>query len=156
MFSLGDFDRSTFADNPQALILYVFFIVATFITQLTMLNMLIAIMGDTFGRVFEQKEINATKTKLELMSDLSTVMSSTEINDPHKVYLFVVGPSASDEVDGDEMQGAINSAKNETMRYIDELREQMDKQNAALVEQLDSQVSRIDRQGTNIKTYIYD
>ena len=102
-----------------------------------MLNMLIAIMGDTFGRVVESKEINATKTKLELMSDLSTVMSKTQFKNPDKVFLFVVGPADAEEVEGEEWEGAINSAKNETLRYIDELREQMNKQNAALVESLE-------------------
>lgn len=81
LLSLGEFNMDNFADNPQSLICYIFFIMATFITQLTMLNMLIAIMGDTFGRVMEQKEVNATKTKLELMSDLSTIMSNSQVKD---------------------------------------------------------------------------
>ena len=34
----------------------IYFLGATFITQITFLNMLIAIMGDTFGRVSEVKE----------------------------------------------------------------------------------------------------
>ena len=40
-----------------------------------MLNMLIAIMGDTFGRIIEAKEVNAMKTKIELMKDLSLVIT---------------------------------------------------------------------------------
>lgn len=48
---------------------YFFFLTATFISQLTMLNMLIAIMGDTFGRIMENKDVNATKTKLKILSD---------------------------------------------------------------------------------------
>ena len=34
-------------------LIYVFFLVATFLTAITALNMLIAIMGDTFGKVLE-------------------------------------------------------------------------------------------------------
>ena len=59
-------------------ICYLFFIGATFITQITMLNMLIAIMGDTFGRIIEAKEVNAMKTKIELMEDLSLVMNDED------------------------------------------------------------------------------
>ena len=70
MLALGEFNMDNFADQPQSLMCFFFFISATFITQITMFNMLIAIMGDTFERVMENKEVNATQTKLELMSDL--------------------------------------------------------------------------------------
>ena len=50
---------------------YFFFVFATFISQVTMLNMLIAIMGDTYARIMENKEVNATMTKLQLLSDTS-------------------------------------------------------------------------------------
>ena len=43
---------------------YILFIAATFSTQVVMLNMLIAIMGDTFERVIENRDVNAIKTKL--------------------------------------------------------------------------------------------
>ena len=42
---------------------------ATFISQLVMLNMLIAIMGDSFDKEVESKEMNRTKTKLEILGD---------------------------------------------------------------------------------------
>ena len=44
-----------------------------------MLNMLIAIMGDTFGRVMTDRNVNAVKAKLSLMNDLAGVMDSKEI-----------------------------------------------------------------------------
>jgi hypothetical protein len=55
MMSLGEFTMDGFGDHPEMIICYVFFLAATFVTQLTFLNMLIAIMGDTFGRVIENK-----------------------------------------------------------------------------------------------------
>lgn len=78
LLSLGEFSMDNFSDNPQAIICYIVFIGATFITQLTMLNMLIAIMGDTFGRIIEDKEVNALKTKIELMVDLSKIMNAVD------------------------------------------------------------------------------
>ena len=44
---------------------------ATFISQVTMLNMLIAIMGDTFEHVIENQDLNSTKTKIQVMSELA-------------------------------------------------------------------------------------
>jgi len=47
----------------------IIFILSTFFVQITMLNMLIAIMGNTFDNVILKKEILATKTKLKLVSE---------------------------------------------------------------------------------------
>lgn len=41
---------------------------ATFFTQITMLNMLIAIMGDSFDYATENRNKFATKTKLDILS----------------------------------------------------------------------------------------
>ena len=60
MMSLGEFqlliDQSTgHGENLETVIIMMFFLGATFFTQITMLNMLIAIMGDTFERVVENR-----------------------------------------------------------------------------------------------------
>ncbi len=43
-----------------------------------MLNMLIAIMGDTFDRHMENRDVNAIKAKLSLMSSLDGVIDTNE------------------------------------------------------------------------------
>ena len=43
-----------------------------------MLNMLIAIMGDTYDREAENKKLNSVKTKLELMGELAHVFSGED------------------------------------------------------------------------------
>ena len=52
LLSLGEFGLDNFEGNNQFLI-FSFFILATFLTQVTVLNMLIAIMGNTFDSVKE-------------------------------------------------------------------------------------------------------
>lgn len=69
-----------------------FFILATFFSQVTMLNMLIAIMGDTFGRVMENKQLNATRTKLDLMGDLVHNLRSSRTKTDPKIFMFAVTP----------------------------------------------------------------
>ena len=59
--SLGDFDTEGYKGEDSPL-LWVFFVSATLIVQITLLNMLIAIMGDTFDEVMETK---FEKTTLE-------------------------------------------------------------------------------------------
>ena len=48
---------------------WVIFCLATLITHVTFLNMLIAIMGDTFARVTETREQSAFAEKIRIMSD---------------------------------------------------------------------------------------
>jgi hypothetical protein len=59
-------NESLFEKNLVVLL----FIMATFFTQITMLNMLIAVMGNVFDEVEEIKELSAVKTKLNLLADM--------------------------------------------------------------------------------------
>ena len=55
MIAIGEFNMDGFDDHPEKLLCYILFLLSTFFTQITFLNILIAIMGDTFGRVIENK-----------------------------------------------------------------------------------------------------
>ena len=55
--------------------------VATFYTSLTMLNMLIAIMGDTFGNVIENGRLLQIRTKLDILRDMAPVIMKSEKKD---------------------------------------------------------------------------
>ena len=57
-------------------LLWALFIFTTFISQITFLNMLIAIMGDTFDRVMEQKPTYSLKNKLMLMADMQSFITT--------------------------------------------------------------------------------
>ncbi len=57
LLALGEFNIDEFRNGGQTELCYVYFVLAAFITQLTMLNMLIAIMGDTFERITDQKDV---------------------------------------------------------------------------------------------------
>ena len=50
-------------------LVYVFFGLSTFFSIILMLNMLIAIMGDTYEKIIENREVNEVKTLLGLMGD---------------------------------------------------------------------------------------
>ena len=55
------------------------FIVATFLTQITILNMLIAIMGDTFGKVTEIKEQAGLKEKINILADFVWLIPNEKV-----------------------------------------------------------------------------
>lgn len=58
MLGLGDFYTIPMAFSDFKDLEWVYFILATFLTQIVFLNMLIAIMGDTFDRLTEKKSRN--------------------------------------------------------------------------------------------------
>ena len=105
-----------FDDHPEMALVYFFFTLATFFTQITFLNMLIAIMGDTFGRVIENKANFGLQTKLQIMGDYTAVIDKNnslkarccrgkqeDDDDQDKFnYLFVVKPKS----DGDDEAAA--------------------------------------------------
>ena len=135
--SLGEFSFDNFADNPQSGICYFFFLLSTFLTQITMLNMLIAIMGDTYSRIMENKDVNGTMTKLELMADaIHAIKTETDGKDDNR-FLFVVKPdeNANDE-DGDwsgaiaqlsrTVQGQVGKLGAKLNRKMDKLQTQND------------------------------
>ena len=70
LLSLGEFaSLESLGDGAQyEKLVLLFFMIATFYTQLTMLNMLIAIMGDSFDYAVENREKYAVMTKLDLLS----------------------------------------------------------------------------------------
>ena len=75
LLALGEFTHlEAFGEGPQTNLCYVFFGFSTFIIQITMFNMLIGIMGDTFEQIMENRLVNSTKSKLELMSELVSII----------------------------------------------------------------------------------
>ena len=81
---------------------YAFFFAATFLSQITMLNMLIAVMGDTFDRVMENKDINSIKSKLELSADLVAILRNRDSECSKKVFFFMVEPIKNEEDDEEQ------------------------------------------------------
>ena len=61
---LGEFNMDGFENNYNLAICYGVFIVSTFLSQITLLNMLIAIMGDTYDRVQEKRAMLEIKSHI--------------------------------------------------------------------------------------------
>lgn len=58
-------EKLTFWNEIEDTLVVVYFVLSTFFTQIVILNMLIAIMGATFGRHSEQ--LHASKTRQRLL-----------------------------------------------------------------------------------------
>lgn len=67
--ALGDFDGSSYAHGPDATRAQIMFLISTFIICVVFMNMLIAIMGDTFGKVSEAQVESGIRERVVLISD---------------------------------------------------------------------------------------
>jgi len=153
LLALGEFNFGNFANQPQAILCYVFFIGATFFTQITMLNMLIAIMGDSFERVMENRDVNAIKMKLNFMDDMAGTVGQTSSSDEREVFMFVVKPD-EDDAQGSEWEGSINKMTRLTQQNIDALGVQFNKKTNKLQASLDDFILKEANQGRHLKNYI--
>ena len=55
-------------------LIFLMFLCATMFTQVTMLNMLIAIMADVFEKEIESRSIKLIKTKLQILADNAALL----------------------------------------------------------------------------------
>ena len=95
-----------FFDGTDKAACWIFFLLATFITQITFLNMLIAVMGDTYAKVTETKDQNALCEKIKIMADYVRVVHNTE-----KEHQYLVLTKPSDADDGDSWEGTVATVR---------------------------------------------
>ena len=93
--SLGEFGQDNFDGYTWTL-----FIFATFIVQITFMNMLIAIMGDTFDKVTDAKIESSLSEKISMLADFRKILKLFKI-DLKAQYLFVVTPPEELQTDED-------------------------------------------------------
>ena len=79
MGALGDFESAAYTVGCDHLSVTFMFILATFIICVVFMNMLIAIMGETFGNVTEECEISGLKEQVVMMNDHAWLVDINEI-----------------------------------------------------------------------------
>ena len=65
---MGDFNKDNYSEG-NALVVWIFFLMATVLVQLVFMNMLIAIMGESFGRITAITEQAVMKEICVMMND---------------------------------------------------------------------------------------
>ena len=75
LLALGEFETDSFMAGNETRLVLLIFICATFYTQIIVLNMLIAVMSDSFANFMENRLKNAILTKLRILYDMAPVLS---------------------------------------------------------------------------------
>ena len=101
-----------------------------------MLNMLIAIMGDTFEHIIENKDLNSVKTKIEVMGELaSNIHTSGEVDDNR--FLFVITPDEDEHDSLESWEGSIKQMTKFHQKQIDQVEHKLSKQIIELSNKVD-------------------
>ena len=94
ILAVGDYDTDAFdgKGDINKFFLWITFVGATFMIQVTFMNMLIAIMSNTFGEVMEKKHQSAIEERIVLLNDFRLFLDKFDL-DMGAQYLFVIKPS---------------------------------------------------------------
>ena len=72
---MGEFENlDGYTEGPQVNLIVFAFIAAAFFSQITMLNMLIAIMGDVFDYLTERKLVRSIKFRLKILAEQAPIL----------------------------------------------------------------------------------
>ena len=117
---VGAGETDSFENHTFTSICYILFLAATIITHITFLNMLIAIMGDTFDRVIDQRPTYSLKNQIMILASMrSLIRSKQSVTDPD-VFIYVIEPATS-EGDEDESTGGGEGAWRGKLHFLQHL-----------------------------------
>ena len=109
----GDF---AYVDDYGA-VEWIFFLLSTVLMPLVMMNLLIAIISDTFERVYTSKVPSDYKEKTALILEVENLMFWRR-NVKEKVFLHVIKYRGEDEEGGDEWEGRAAALKKDIERML--------------------------------------
>ena len=70
--------------------------------------MLINVMSDIYARVVENKDVNSTRTKLNILSEQASVLAAQSDDQERKVFMIIVQPNDELGYHEDHWTGQIN------------------------------------------------
>ena len=101
--ALGDFDGTIYRVGFDKYAASIMFYLATFVIAVVFMNMLVAIMGETFGSVTEQREQSGLKEQVVLINDHVWLLDLERIFKGQK-YIIKMSPSSSEADDSKDQQ----------------------------------------------------
>ena len=162
MLSLGEFDFENYELHYDDPAVWILFICSTFIAQIMFLNMLIAVMGDTFDKVKEVEKQSALNETINFMADYTiAVPRYTAKEQLEQRFVFAIEPSELAENEMDDWDGTVTQLKRHFKQESDSVRSHIAKVDETLKDlhkslhsQTISQESRIKSEIASVKSEI--
>jgi len=117
MGALGDFENTIYRNGYDTYWAMGMFNMATFIISVVFMNMLIAIMGETFGVVSEESEESGLREQVVLIADHSWLLDLNKIFKNQK-YVIQVKPSSSSQEMEDAVVDKVKDAEDSILKRI--------------------------------------
>ena len=96
----------------MTLVLWAWFLLTLLMTQIVFLNILIAIISDTFDRVWELKWTYIYKSQADILVDWLYVIRAHALDRHDEYYMYVVTPTFEADDDASETwEGKISQIK---------------------------------------------
>ena len=114
MLSYGDFDTEGY-DTTK----WVLFVIATIFLPLMLLNLLIAIVSDTFDRVYSNRVSSDYKELASLILEQEYLMFWNR-SKAAREYLHIIKYKGVDILEGDEWDGRMNMLRKEITKRFDQ------------------------------------
>lgn len=124
--ALGDFDSDAYKQGYDRYVAMFMFILATFIVQVVFMNMLIAIMGETFGQVLECAEESGLREQVVLIDDHAWLLDLKKIFKGQR-YIIKVTPSSSSSDENDIVCDTVKESTYDLMKRLQRLQTQFEK-----------------------------
>ena len=106
MLSLGDFK---YDDYGSSWLIWTYFIIAIIVTNINFLNLLIAIISDTYARITESKQRYALMQRTEIYADFISIVKLNPKMTNHR-FLYIVEPLGVSE-DSADWAGSVHALK---------------------------------------------
>jgi len=94
MLGLGEFATDGYADSNLKYLLWIYFILATLMTQIIFFNILIAVVSDTYAFITENRELFALMQRTEIFGDFIHLMKVDKTINSER-FLYIVMPASA-------------------------------------------------------------
>ena len=117
---LGEFAYDGYSSGPNKYSAWFMFLLATFLTCVVFMNMLIAIMGETFGAVTEKSEQSGLNEQINLINDHVWLIDLKKLFKNQR-YLIRVSKSKNEEPQDENVSDIIQNLENNLVHKSDRL-----------------------------------
>ncbi|CDW91232.1 wd-40 repeat protein [Stylonychia lemnae] len=125
--SIGEFDHSTYNSSKDEHLLWVYLIITTVFLLVVLLNMLIAIMSMTFGRVADSTQSSILRERLQLIVENQFLPRITNL---YRVKYLISIQSIGDQDQSEQMlqevASEIRKTRQEILNEVQSINERLD------------------------------
>lgn len=147
---LGDFHYDDFKEAPNNKLIWPMFLLCNFLLAIVFMNMLIAIMGQTFSDLQAVKTESDLEQKVSLMSDYENLFDMVSYFRGKK-YIIHAKPSKTDAfAEEPDLALMIEKNKVELTKYFSSKVGELERHNAQLVRQQNAKIYQVQKTLNNI------